>query len=389
MNDRARHVGARVCWTLVASCLALALLVAPARAEDPPPVTAEAPAVTVGVIEGNRVNLRVGPRPGGRPVAQLDDGTVVLILQKMPGWYAVQVPSGVLATVSAKYVEPVGSDAVRVTARRLNLRVAPIEAGKPAPAAFREQAERGTVLPLVQREGEWLWVMAPETTRVYVSAKFVRELGAPADHQAIVTAARKRRSDQLELLASQRRERAARISGTKLRSAIGKAQQALYKFRVTRGIDRTPVVTVINDLEAAIEEGRESPVAVRKLAHALREDLESELEMRMARKDAEVARLRGLEPPAERSAAPKIAEVSVNGVIKWEPAEGWRNGGEWVLWVDDEPRYVLQLTTGLKHPLPNFKANADRGVRTILAKQSGTRVFGLPVLEVRGIRVPR
>ena len=187
----------------------------------------------------------------------------------------------------------------------------------------------------------------------------------------------------------ERRERAARISGTKLRSAIGKAQQALYKFRVTRGIDRTPVVTVINDLEAAIEEGRESPVAVRKLAHALREDLESELEMRMARKDAEVARLRGLEPPAERSAAPKIAEVSVNGVIKWEPAEGWRNGGEWVLWVDDEPRYVLQLTTGLKHPLPNFKANADRGVRTILAKQSGTRVFGLPVLEVRGIRVPR
>ena len=141
----------------------------------------------------------------------------------------------------------------------------------------------------------------------------------------------------------------------------------------------------INALEAEIEAGREAPVPVRKLARAVRQDLEAELELRMARKDAEVARLRGLVPPAEKPPAPKIPEVTVRGVIRWEVAPRWRNGGEWVLWIGEEPSYVLQLTTGLPHPLPDLKGNADDGERTIQGRQSGVRVFGLPVIVVQVI----
>lgn len=389
MNDRARHALRRLALVLLAFGVVGAApsgALSTAHAEDDPPAPVEAtPTPTVGVIQGNRVNIRVGPRPGGRPVTQLDDGTVLLLVKTLPGWYEVHVPSGILAAVAGRYVEPVGADAVRVTARKLNLRVAPMQEGKAAPDPFRDQVQRGTVMPWVQREGDWYWVMVPESTRVYVSADYVREVGPLEKHMHLVERAREQRAKQLQLLAQQRAERAARRSGAKLRAAIGKAQQALYKFRVQRGIDRTPVVEVINGLEASIEACRESPVAVRKLAHAVRADLESELEMRVARKDAEVARLRGLEPPAERSAVPKIASVTQRGEIRWEAAPGWRNGGEWVLWVEDEPRYVLQLTTGLPHPLPDFKANAGRGARTIEGHQPGTRVFGLPVLQVRTI----
>lgn len=388
MNDRIRPV--RVLGLGALCVLLLALALPNARAEDEPVPAPAAedearPAPTVGVIQGSRVNVRVGPRPGGRPVTQLDDGAVVLILGKYTGWLAIEVPAGVLVAVAQKYVKPVGADAVRVEASRLNLRVGVPQEGRPVPAALRDRVVRGTVLPLVRRDGDWVWVMAPEGTRVFVSDKYVRELGPASEHKAILAAARAQRTDQLALLARQRRERAARLSGEKLRAALGEAQQSLYRFRIERGITRAPVVEVINALESTIEACRESPVAVRKLALAVRQDLESELELRMARKDAEVARLRGLEAPAEKPAAPRIEQVLVRGRIRWEAAPGWRNGGEWVLWVADEPRYVLQLTTGLPHPLPDFKARAAGGPCAVEGRQSGQRVFGLPVLEVRSL----
>jgi hypothetical protein len=378
------------------SALRVALLVAvlgatgvPAWAGDAPPGKADpAPAVRVGVVAGHDVNLRVGPRVDERPIRQLEDGEVVRIVERVPGWVGVQVPAGFRVAVAARYVTPVGADAVRVEVRRLNLRVAPPQEGRPMPGAFREQVQRGTLLPVVERAGDWIWVMAPESVRAYVSAPYVRELGPESEHAAIVEAARKRRRARIAELARVRRERAARLSGETLRKALGEAQQALYKLRVGHGMERAPVMVVINQLEKVMAECRQSPVAVRKLARAVRQDLEAELEMRTARKDAEVARLRGLEPPPERPEAPVVASVEARGVIRWEAAPTWRNGGEWVLWVDADPVYVLELTTGLPHPLPDLKGNADKGPRVVRGSQPGQRVFGLPVLLVRSIAVP-
>ncbi len=385
---------ARLHRTLVGIAAGLLLCAGPvrsARTEDPPDspaVKAPAAARTVAVIQGQKVNLRVGPRAGGRPVAQLNDGTVLLVVERFSGWVCVHVPAGFLAAVAAEFLEPVGRDGVRVVASKLNMRVAPPEEGKAMPAAFRDRIPRGTVLPLVKREGAWVWVMAPETTRVYVSDRFVKHLGTPGEHAALLGTARGRRTTRLASLARERRERAAQRSGATLRVAIGSAQQALYRMRIERGRTRTPVVEVINALERAIEACRESPVGTRKLAHAVRQDLEAELEIRVARKDAEVARLRGLDPPAEKPVAPVLETLVVRGTIRWEAAPTWRNGGEWVLWVGEEPRYVLQLTVGLPQPVPDFKAHADGAVRSIEGRQPGGRVFGLPVIYVRRIKRP-
>ncbi|MDF1701291.1 MAG: hypothetical protein P1V36_09060, partial [Planctomycetota bacterium] len=203
MNDRIRPVRVPGLGSICVLLLVFAL--PPAWAEDEPVPAPAAedearPAPTVGVIQGSRVNVRVGPRPGGRPVAQLDDGAVVLILGKYTGWLAIEVPAGVLVAVAQKYVKPVGADAVRVEASRLNLRVGVPQEGRPVPAALRDRVVRGTVLPLVRREGDWVWVMAPEGTRVFISDKYVRELGPASEHKAILAAARAQRTDQLALL---------------------------------------------------------------------------------------------------------------------------------------------------------------------------------------------
>jgi hypothetical protein len=270
-------------------------------------------------------------------------------------------------------------------ARALNLRVHPPAEGKPLPGAFRDRVERGEVLVLLRPEGDWVWVLAPEATRAYVSTDYVRELGPLAEHEEVVRAAREERQQWVARLAAERRERAALLSGQRLREAIGAAQQALYRLRIEAGWERAPVVAVANDLDAAIEAGRVSPVAVRKLARALRQDLEAELEIRMARKDAEVARLRGLEPPPEQ-APPTRDSVVVRGEIQWEEAPTWRNGGAFVLWVEGEPKHVLHLTTGLPQPVPDLRAHAGGGPRTVEGRLTARKVFGLPVIEIRTLK---
>ena len=356
---------------------------APTSEGVPAPPAKDDPALAV--IRGHDVNVRVGPRQDVRPVTQLDDGAVLLIVERVPGWFGVRIPAGFPAAVSARYVEAAGSDAVRVKARRLNLRVEPPEEGKPMPGAFRDHPDYEALLPLVRRDGDWVWVLAPETVRAYVNADYVHELGPASAHPELLTRARRLRLQRIENMVEERRKRAALVSGDLLREAIGAAQQALYRLRLEGGWERAPVVQVANDLDAALEAGRQAPAMVRKLAQALRQDLESELEVRLARKDAEVARLRGLEPPTPPS-APREDEVVVQGEIRWEPAPTWRNGGAFVLWVAGEPTHVLRLTTGMPLPMPDLKAHAGQGQRTIEGRTSTDRVFGLPVIEVRSIR---
>jgi len=393
LNLRSRlrpHTTSLLSW-LVAALLAGggSVLISAASAEDEPEPEDAARASaepTVAVIRGRNVNLRVGPRQDIRPVRRLDDGCVLLIVERTPGWLGVRVPSGFEVSVAARYTTRVGADAVRVNAERLNLRLNAPEEGAPMPGAFRDHPSFGAVLALIDRTEEWLRVLAPEEIRAYVSDRYVRELGPLSEHREVVEASRALRKSYLAKLAAKRREEAARVGGLRLREALGAAQQALYRLRIEGGYERAPVVRRINTLETAMEQGRGAPVDVRKLARAIRQDLEAELEMRVARKDAEVARLRGLEPEPPEPPAAKADSVIVRGEIRWESAPTWRNGGAFVLWVGEDPTHVLRLTTGLPLPLPDLKGSVGQGERKIEGSQPGDKVFGLPVIEVRTIQ---
>jgi hypothetical protein len=275
---------------------------------DVPPPPEIVDEVDVGVVTGNRVNLRVGPRVDNRAVLQLDEGAVLLVVEQRGDWVGVRIPGGFPVAVSLKYVKQEGPDVVRVAGRKLNLRVHPPEEGFPAPAAFMDHPELGALLTLIRIEEEepaagegegetphvlpptgWAWVIAPENIRAFVHERYVKRLGPASEHRELVEAARAARKAEADRLAEARRREAARLSGALLMEEVGSTQQDLYGLRQKGGNDKTPIVALANRLDRALLDGARSPASILRLARALREDLEREITLRVARHDAELA----------------------------------------------------------------------------------------------------
>jgi hypothetical protein len=86
--------------------------------------------------------------------------------------------------------------------------------------------------------------------------------------------------------------------------------------------------------------------------------------------------------------APRVASVDLVGEIRFEPTPGWRDGGVFLLWIEDVPRYAVRLTTGGDLPHPDLKACSDGKPRRVLGSQPGDRLLGLPVVDVKSVKVP-
>ena len=355
----------------------------PAASSSPKAAADEA---VVGTIRGTRVNIRVGPRIDGAPLLKMEHGDVVVIVERVPGWYGVWIPQGLPAAVSTRYVTPIGEDQVRVDAENLNLRVMPPGANGPMPAAFRDHPNDKETLTVIRPEGDWVWVIAPERVRAYVHAKYVQELGPISEHPAVLEGARAKRKAWSEDLAKNRLSRRISTAADELRDAIGSVQDQLHSLRLRGGWERTPLVALANTLDAARERHTLAPARLRQLAAALRADLEAEATIRVARRDAEVTRARGLSPDPEKLPAPKVSSLTLRGTLRWESIPRWRNGGAWILWSKDRPTHVVQLTTGMPLPHPDLKAHADGKPRTLKGMQPGERLFGLPVLNLHSLK---
>lgn len=375
----------------------------------------------LGVITGSGVNLRVGPRIDQHPITQLDDGTVVLVVERLPGWVGVRLPRGFPAALCARYVEPTGPAAVRVRVSNLNLRVRPPEAGRPMPDPFRDRPALGALLPVIDEAGAddvgmgdgtapevqdavhrvgagappvgaaeddaWLWVLAPEDVRAYVHESYVEVLGPAREHTEALEAARRRRADTVAQLSRTRRAVAAARTSEALMSVIASIQEELGRVRSADATDRLPVVELAARLDDALRRHADARPDTLALARALRGDLERELELRVLRHDAEMARLQGRPPVSVPVIAPSVETCDIAGELRYEPTPGWTRDGVYLLWIDDEPRYVLRLTTGGELPHPDFAAHANAGLRRIHGTQPGDRMFGLPILDVQSIRV--
>lgn len=396
---------------LLIAILLLAVVGGGARADDDP--GAEAPAaepgaepaaaaeLLVGVIQGSRVNLRVGPRVDIHPVTQLDDGAVVLVVATLGEWMAVRVPAGFPAAVSTDYAVPEGPDVLRVTTGRLNLRVHPPEPGGPVPGMFEDRPVKGALLPLIEivdvpeepdaphalRSSGWAWVVAPEEVRAFVHARYVKVLGPVAEYEALVDAARAKRVAEVTTLRAARRAAAARITSRLLMEAVGTVQQDLYRLRQAGGTDKAPLVALANRMDEALEAagGGEVTGNVQRLARALREDLEREIQLRVARHDAEVAKARGLTAPAVPTLEPVETTATAEGEVRYEPTPGWEEDGVYFLFRDGQPVFVLRLGMDYPLPHPDFARHAGGGTRRVTGRRPGTRLFGLPIFEVESV----
>jgi hypothetical protein len=369
----------------VAVVLALAALASSARAAAADePVAKGVPAApadaAVGVVTGDQVNLRVGPRLDEVPVTTLEQGTVVVIVERAGEWLGVRVPAGFQAAVASALTEVVDDDHVRVARPGVNLRLKP-PAGERAYPAFRDRPEQGAVLPVIVREADWIWVEAPEEIRAYVHSKYVRELGPLAGHEAEVAKARAVRTARETARQESKKKAGASRDDEALRAEVGAVAEALAKARAAGGYDRLPVAELSDRLASATEAHPAATPRTKALAQVLLEDLEREIELRVAWSDELLARARTGRPApdAPPPPAPRAEGVQARGWLRFERAKGVEGGGAFVLWdADVRPRYVVRWGAGRLED----RDGAEVDVR---GKTTGARALGLPVLEAEHV----
>lgn len=365
---------------------ALALAVAapvgpgPTRAAADEPAAPPAPAgpalearFSVGVVRGDAVNLRVGPRQDDQAVQTLDQGTVVVVLERVGDWLEVRLPAGFSGAVAAEYTEPVDDEHVRVTGHDVNLRRGP---GLNQPA-FRDRLAAGTVLPVLAREGEWWLVEAPEEVRAYVFAAYVEVKGPATAHEDLVLEGRKRRAAREALRSQAVRRTAAEGDEKALRETLALVGKTLGELRAAGGYDVGPVAALEDRLVEELDRRKGAADRTRALATVVVEDLRREQALRVAFADDILAKKRAGQPPPEKAKPPAevVDAVEVTGVLRWEPAPGWDGGGAFVLWsTPTKPSHAVRWAQG------DLKALEGKTVK-VKGKQAGTRLLGLPTVD--------
>ena len=293
-----------------------------ARADNPPAGGRGEP--VVGVVTGDKVNLRVGPRLDDAPVTQLEQGATVVIVERAGEWLGVQVPAGFQAAVAAALTEPVDADHVRVAGVNVNLRVKPPAVDR-AYSAFRDHPAAGAVLPVIVREGDWVWVEAPEEVRAYLSAKYVKEVGPLSQNSGRVAEARLARAKREEARSLTKRKTQEAGDDQAVRDEVGAVAAALVKLRSSGGYDTAPVAVLADRLDSGVESHPSAAPRTKALAKALADDLDREMQIRVAFADEILLKKRMGQPApdAPKAPAPRVEAFAATGVIRWEPAPGW------------------------------------------------------------------
>ena len=349
---------------------------------DGPPAGAE-PQPVVAVTTGDLVNLRVGPHVDDHPILQLEEGSVIVIVERAGEWLGVRLPAGFQAAISATLTEPVDAEHVRVTGDDVNLRVRPPE-GDRAFAVFRDRVARGTVLPVIVREGDWIWVEAPEEVRAYLNGRYVKEIGPLADHPARVDEARGVRAarERMRLQAVKRGN--ATEADTALREAVGAVGRGLLELRAAGGYDNAPVAALADRLQAAVDANPAAADRSKALAKVLLDDLEREMLLRTAFSDELLAKKRvgAPLPKAPAAPAPKQDGIQATGFVRWEAAPGWEGGGIFVLRSDLGP--TGQVLYALRWASGDLKAFEGVAVK-VRGKTAGGRILGAITFDVSAI----
>ena len=361
----------------LAMLLASSPLARPAAA-DGPPATAEEP--TVGVVTGDKVNLRVGPRTDDAPVTQLEQGTTVVVVERAGEWLGIRVPAGFQAAVAAALTTIVDDDHVRIVGVNVNLRVKP-PAGDRAYPAFRDHPAAGAVLPVITREGEWVWVEAPEETRAYIAAKYVKEVGPLSANGDRVTEARGARAKRETARALTKKKTQESTDDQALRVEVGAVATEVAKLKASGGYDTAPIALLADRLDSCVDAHPAAPVKARALAKALADDLDREMQIRVAYADEILLKQRMGQPPpaAPKADASKTGPFESSGGVRWESAPGLPEGGLFVLWVGDRPIAALRSAGA------DLKSYANWVSATVKGKRTGAVLAGLPVVEFETI----
>lgn len=164
--------------------LILILLIMASAAIAVPPEGTDAVEIRV---TADRVNIRQTAMLSAPAVGRAEKGQVFTVIQKDGEWYLIQLPDGTPGYIHSFTVETVveGRAAaaekpaaavgkqVQVTAERANIRKAAVLS-----APLLLTVEKGRLLPVVQKDGEWYLIQLPDGTPGYIHSFTVAEVTA-------------------------------------------------------------------------------------------------------------------------------------------------------------------------------------------------------------------
>ena len=118
----------------------------------------------VGVVVGEKVNVRSGGNVNFEILSQVSQGQEVVVLSRADDWYQVQPPQGTPLWVYQKYVE-----GHQITADSVNVRSRPGLEG-----SINLQLRKNDLIEPLGLDGEWLRIQAPSKAKTWIHQDYVK-----------------------------------------------------------------------------------------------------------------------------------------------------------------------------------------------------------------------
>jgi len=175
-----------------------------------------------GKILGNKVRLRSSPDLQGAILTELNRDDLLLVVNEIGNFYAVEAPTEVNAYIYRTYLFD-----GKIDANRVNVRLAP---NKEAPILGCLSQGDTVQIKGSSSDGKWLQISAPKTLPFYISKDFIAYAGS----SAYLTEMQKRKEKLHELLQEatvlSQQERKKPFEKMQPQEAIVKLQSVIEKY---------------------------------------------------------------------------------------------------------------------------------------------------------------
>jgi uncharacterized protein YgiM (DUF1202 family) len=134
---------------------------------------------TAARVTGDKVRVRAGPGTSHAVLLEVNRDDLLVVLGHEGQWCKVRVPGGFICFVHQSLVKQEEGAEPVISASRVLLRVT---AGKEV-LPLATTLERGEVIEVIAREGEWLKIIPPARVHLFIYGEFVEELGPAREYR--------------------------------------------------------------------------------------------------------------------------------------------------------------------------------------------------------------
>jgi uncharacterized protein YgiM (DUF1202 family) len=131
-------------------------------------------------VDVSVLNVRSGPGLQHTRTTQVTLGTVLPVLAEQPGWVQVSLSGGKSGWVSSTYVTLKSVPAASSQTAKVTVSVLNVRSGPGTEHTRITTVSENTVLPVLQKQGQWLQVRLPSGQTGWVAAEYVTVTNVPS-----------------------------------------------------------------------------------------------------------------------------------------------------------------------------------------------------------------